>query len=234
MKLGIMQPYLFPYVGYFQLIYAVDKFVVYDDVSYIKQGWINRNRILLNCKDHIFTVPLKNASSYQNINDTEINMNLYADWKKKFLKTITQSYAKAPYYSTVWALLNRVFDKEVTNISELATASITEVCAYLGINTPFEHTSAIYNNNELKAAERVIDICKTETATIYINPIGGKELYNKEVFKETGLDLFFIKSKPVTYAQFNCEFVPWLSIIDLLMFLPEEKILEYIQSYELV
>lgn len=88
MKIAIMQPYIFPYIGYFQLINAVDKFIIYDDVNYIKQGWINRNKILLNNEDYLFTFPLKNASSYKKINEIELSENLYSKWKIKFFKTL--------------------------------------------------------------------------------------------------------------------------------------------------
>jgi hypothetical protein len=234
MDLGLMQPYLFPYVGYYQLINSVDKFVVYDDVSFIKQGWINRNRILLNCKDYIFTVPLANASSNAAINKTEINYNLYSGWKGKFMKTLAQSYAKAPNYPAAAELIDSILSQNQPTISLLATDSIVSTCNYLGLKKDYVLTSTGYNNNELRAYERVIDICKKEGASRYINPIGGQELYSREVFTNVGLQLNFIKSKSVTYPQFNCAFVPWLSIIDLLMFLSKEQILEYLSAYELI
>ena len=210
MILGIMQPYLFPYIGYFQLITAVDKFVVYDDVSFIKQGWINRNRILLNCTDHIFTVPLSNASSFQNINNTEINYKLFPAWKAKFMKTLAGAYGKAPYYKEAAALIDDMLSQNQPTISQMAVTTITGTCDYLGLKKDFVTTSAGYNNNDLKAYERVIDICKKENAQAYINPIGGQELYSREIFEKEGLRLNFIKSKGITYQQFNCTFVPWL------------------------
>ena len=234
MVLGIMQPYLFPYIGYYQLINAVDKFVVYDDVNFIKQGWINRNRILLNCNEHIFTVPLSNVSSFQAINKTEINYKLFPAWKAKFLKTLAQSYTKAPNYAAVSELIDNTLSQNQATISQMAATSIVETCQYLGIEKKFVLTSEIYHNNDLKAYERVIDICKKEGAIAYINPVGGQELYSKEIFMDAGLKLNFIKSKSVTYPQFNCAFVPWLSIIDLLMFLSKEEILAFINSCELI
>lgn len=217
MRLGIMQPYVFPYIGYFQLIHSVDKFVCYDDVTFIKQGWINRNRILLNNSDHIFTVPLKSASSYKTIKETEINSQLYPKWRDKFFKTIEQAYKRAPYCETVLPILHDVFDSEYSSISELAMNSIITVCAYLDIDKD-TCTSEVYNNTDLSAQERVLDICRQEQASQYINVQGGKELYSKEAFAKEGIELLFIVPQKVEYKQYNEEFTPWLSIIDVLMF----------------
>ncbi len=234
MVLGIMQPYLFPYIGYYQLVHAVDKFVVYDDVNFIKQGWINRNRILVNCSDHIFTVPLANQSSFQTISNTEINYKLFPQWKSKFMKTIAGSYSKAPNYTEAAGLIENMLSQNQATISQMAATTIVDIYRYLGLEKEFVLTSAIYKNDDLKAYERVIDICNKENASAYINPIGGQELYSKDIFSQAGLTLNFIRSNKVVYPQFNCEFVPWLSIIDLLMFLSKEQIREYLSAYELI
>ena len=229
-----MQPYIFPYIGYFQLINSVDRFVVYDDVTFIKQGWINRNNILLNGKPHLFSVPLKNASSFTLIRNIELNHNLYKSWKEKFLKTLVQSYKKAPNYEQVFGLISGVLNKECITISELAVNSIVSTCNYLNIPTEFVLTAAGYDNDGLKAKDRVIDICKREHAGAYINPIGGMELYDKADFEQNGLQLNFIKSLPLKYPQNTDEFVPWLSIIDIMMFNDKEQIGLFLKNYELV
>ncbi len=229
MKLGVMQPYIFPYIGYFQLINAVDRFVVYDDVTFIKQGWINRNRILLNGAPHIFTVPLKNASSYVAIGKTEINKPLYEVWSRKFLKTLA-GYAKAPHYAVVHDLVSGVLNGGHDTICSLAADSITATCDYIGIATAFVPTATHYNNNGLKAQERIIDICKKVGADTYINATGGKDLYNKEDFERAGLTLKFIKTHSITYPQSGNEFVPWLSIIDVMMFNTPDTILGYLKE----
>jgi WbqC-like protein family len=233
MTIGIMQPYIFPYIGYFQLISAVDKFVLYDDVMFIKQGWINRNRILLNGEPHVFTVPLKNASSFTAIAQTGINQQLYPGWKTKFFKTLSQAYAKAPQYTRVIELLEEVFYGPWQTIGELASGSVTATCRYLGITTPFVPTAIHYGNSDLKAEERVIDICRREGASVYINAAGGKELYSEDHFSRAGLGLRFIKSGSIVYPQFSATFVPWLSIIDVLMFNTPEDALRLINQYEL-
>jgi hypothetical protein len=232
MTIGIMQPYIFPYIGYFQLIKAVDKFIVYDDVAYINKGWINRNNILISGKASMFTLPLISASQNRLIREIEID-NLEA-WSKKFFKTIEQSYKKAPFYQEILGSLTEVLQSNPANIGELCTASLKVTCQYLGINTEIVESSVIYNNQYLKAQERILDICIQEKAVHYINPIGGMAIYNKQLFADNKILLNFIKSKPIQYKQFNNEFVPWLSMIDLLMFCSIEAIHEYLKEFELV
>lgn len=232
MTIGIMQPYIFPYIGYFQLINRVDKFIVYDDVAYINKGWINRNNILINGKASMFTLPLINASQNRLIREIETD-NLEA-WSRKFLKTIEQSYKKAPFYQETLAMLTQVFQSDPANIAELCTESLKATCQYLGINTEIVDSSVIYKNQHLKAQERILDICLQENADHYINPIGGMAIYDKQLFADNKILLNFIKSKPVKYKQFNNEFVPWLSMIDLLMFCSVEAIHDYLKEFELV
>lgn len=232
MKLAIMQPYIFPYIGYFQLIKAVDKFVIYDDVNFINRGWINRNRILVNGKDSLFTIPLKEASQNKLINEIEVNWD--DAWKSKWLKTLEQSYKKAPYFQQVRPIIEQTLEQEKTIFSEIIVENLKLINAYLGITTEIISSSSIYQNTELKAQTRIVDICVQEKANHYINPIGGIELYQKEVFEEQGMQLNFIKSKPVQYPQLKNDFVPWLSIIDVLMFNSVEQIQTFLDSYELV
>ena len=235
MKLAIMQPYLFPYIGYFQLVAAVNKFVIYDDVNFIKGGWINRNNILINKKSNLFTVPLNKASSNTLINETTINLKFYNIWKVKFLRSIEQSYKKSPYFTDVYNLIENVLEiNENDLISELAVNSIKNVCDYLQLDTEICETSENYNNKIKSGQERVLDICGIEKASHYINPIGGIELYSKNTFKENGIVLNFIKSKPIIYSQFDNDFSPWLSIIDVLMFNSISEVNTMVNQYELV
>lgn len=234
MKLAIMQPYLFPYIGYYQLINAVDKFIVYDDVNFIKQGWINRNNVLVNGKPSLFTVPLENQSSFSKINETLINQKFYPIWKKKFLKTIKQNYNKAPFFKEILPLIQLTFDIETNSLSALAKNSLKMVSNYIGITTVFEDSSTIYQNQNLSSQNRVIDICKKEKATVYINAVGGSELYSKKDFSDNNITLHFLKSTTSSYGQFDSEFIPNLSIIDVLMFNDVDTIKEFLTSYELI
>jgi hypothetical protein len=233
MKLGIMQPYIFPYIGYFQLINAVDKFVVYDDVNFIKQGWVNRNRILNNGQPIFFTVPLTDASSFKTINQTFISRNIYESFRSKFLKSLAAQYKKAPYFEMVAPMVERVLSSQYDTIGQLALASIKETCEYIGVTTTFVDTSTTYNNADLHAQDRVIDICRKENATTYINVTGGRSLYDKNAFAAQGIELYFISSAPISYPQFKHEFVPWLSIIDVMMFNPKEQVRQMLNQYEL-
>ncbi len=232
--LAVMQPYIFPYIGYFQMVAAVDKFIFYDDVNYIKQGWINRNKILVANGELVFTVPLKKASSFTLIKDTEINLDQYRIWKPKFLQTLAQSYKKAPFYNKAYPLVEEILDSESRTISSLAIQSVQKVAAYLQLETEFAVSSEVFDNRELERQERLLDICKTENALHYINAVGGQELYEKEDFQREGIQLNFIKTLPVQYSQFKNEFVPWLSIIDVMMFNSKEDIRLLLNKYEML
>lgn len=234
MKLAIMQPYFMPYIGYFQLINTVDKFIFYDDVTFIKQGWINRNQILINNQASLFSIPLSNASSHVLIKDVLITEKAYEKWKKSFLNSIFFSYKKAKNYETVFNLIHTILDEKPKTISELAIRSVIDVSRYLGVQTEFEVSSEIYQNTHLSGQNRVLDICGNEKATTYINPIGGVELYSKNAFLQHGIDLFFIQSNMSIYKQFSDEFVPFLSIIDVMMFNDIEEIQDQLKSFNLV
>jgi hypothetical protein len=235
MKIAVMQPYIFPYIGYFQLINAVDKFVFYDDVNYIKGGWINRNNILLNGKKNLFTIPLKNASSFQTINETEIHTQLYQIWVKKFLRSIEQSYKKAHNFDEIYHLIKKVFEINYKYISDLCIYSVELISNYLALNVGFEKSSEKYSNSKgFDKADRLINICQLNEVNTYINPSGGKELYQKETFKEHNIDLLFIENIITFYPQFNNDFVPTLSIIDVLMFNSKEAVIEMLNQYKLV
>ena len=214
-----MQPYLFPYIGYFQLMHAVDRFVVYDDVTFIKQGWINRNRLLINGEASFFVVPVKHASSFSLIRDTLIDDDpQHRRWVEKLLKTFDLAYRRAPEFARVFPLIEAVFTRSTTRVAELAMESLKIVSDYLEIRTPWVVSSAAYGNAHLKGERRVIDICRIEDASAYVNPSGGTDLYSRERFAAEGLALAFLKPRLQEYRQFKEPFVPWLSIIDVLMF----------------
>ncbi len=232
MKLAIMQPYIFPYIGYFQLINAADRFVILDDVNYINKGWINRNNILVNGKANMFTIPLKDASQNKLIN--EITVSDDAKWQAKFLRTIELNYKKAPCYDNVYPVIAEILNSGINKIADLNYYSITRINEYLGIHTEIVSTSSVYQNTVLKGQDRIIDICIKEKATDYINPIGGVELYSKEAFGKNNLNIQFIKTGTIVYEQFKHQFVPWLSIIDVMMFNSPEVIKDILNQYEFI
>ena len=229
MTTAIMQPYLFPYIGYFHLIAACDTFVVYDDVNYIKQGWINRNRILIQGKPNYITFELINSSSFKKINTIELKKD-----RSKNLKSVEQAYKKAPEFTNIFPMIEEIILYKNDNLSEFITNSLIRLCNYMGLKPKILISSNLEKNNDLTGEEKVIHICENLNSKKYINPIGGLELYSKESFKKTDIDLFFIKSELITYKQFNNEFKPGLSIIDMLMFNSKETVKEFLQKYSLI
>jgi hypothetical protein len=232
MRLAIMQPYFLPYIGYLQLLNGVDKFVLYDDVNYINKGWINRNRILVNGQEYLFTIPLKEASQNKLIN--EIYLSNDPKWRGKLLKTLEQAYKKAPFYSRAFAVTEKIINLDAEKLSDWIADGFRILVDYLDIQTEIVSSSSIYQNTNLKAQERILDICQQEKAAHYINPIGGMELYDKTVFEQNHIRLNFIKAKPIVYPQFKNEFVPWLSIVDIMMFNEVSTIQGFLNEYELV
>lgn len=230
-----MQPYLFPYIGYFQLIQAVDKFVIYDDVQYMKGGgWINRNRVLVNKSPYTFTFSVKKDSFEKNINERYFNQNFNKE-RKKFLKTITESYGKATNFNEVFPLIEESLQVNIQeqNISDVITRSIKMIADYLGIDTQFILSSDLEKSSENRA-ERIIEINRLLDTNHYINAIGGKELYSKEYFEEKGIELNFLRTnEDLTYEQNTNNFVPNLSIIDVLMNNSKKEIRYLLSNYTL-
>ncbi len=231
-RLAIMQPYFFPYIGYFQLIAAVDQFIVYDNIKYTKKGWINRNRMLQNGKDVMFSLPLKSDSDYLDICQRTVAADFNRD---KLLNQFKGTYRHAPYFEQTFPLVEQIVRYEDTNLFRFLHHSIVKTCEHLGIATEIRISSGIAMDHELKNQDKVLALCEAVGATTYINTIGGMELYSKETFRERGIELKFIRSKPFEYPQFGNEFVPWLSIIDVMMFNPVETIRTCITTnYELI
>lgn len=230
MKIAIMQPYFFPYVGYYQLVNVSDKFIFYDDVNFIKNGWINRNRILVNNSPNYITIQLKKASPFKLINQIE-----FTDNRLKIGKTIQMAYKKAPYFEQVWPVVNEVLNYQSDKIRDIAIKSITEVFKYLGVSKEFELSSEKYSNTkQQERTERLISICKENRAQTYYNSQGGVNLYSKDYFKKNGLDLYFIIPETIIYKQFAEQFSPNLSIIDVMMFNEPEKINRMLNRYVLI
>ncbi len=228
-----MQPYFMPYIGYFQLINAVDKFVVYDNIEYTKKGWINRNRILVNGKDEFITIPLKKDSDFLPVNKRYL-ADFFPDERIKLLRKIKEMYRKAPCFTEIFPLMEEILIFENKNLFDFILHSLKIICRYLQIKTAFVTSSTIQIDHNLKSEQKVIAICKSLNANIYINPIGGMELYSKSNFEENKIQLQFLKSNPVTYLQYQYDFVPWLSIIDVLMFNSIEEISVMLDKYELI
>lgn len=232
MKIAIMQPYFFPYLGYWQMFFAVDKFVLLDDVNFIMRGYINRNSILMNGKAHLFSIPLDKPSQNKLIKDTKIKF-AQKD-RENFLKTITLAYKKAPFYDKFFPVFKDIVENVDDDLTNYIKYSFEQVKNYLGLDTEILISSQIEKDNTLHAQDGIIEINKRLGATQYINAIGGQELYNKSDFDNAGIKLNFIKMLPVEYKQFKGDFVSNLSFIDVLMFNDTETIKEYLSKYELL
>jgi hypothetical protein len=227
-----MQPYFLPYIGYFQLLAAVDRFVVYDDIKYTKKGWISGNRMLMDGRDVKFSLALKAGSDYLNVRDRELAPSFDRD---KLLNRFRGAYQRAPHFDQTFPLLERIVRFEDVNLFRFLHNSIIEVSGHLRIGTVMVISSSVAIDRELKGQDRVLALCEAAGADTYINAIGGVDLYSKEVFRERRINLLFIRSRPFEYPQFGAEFVPWLSIIDVLMFNSLDKVKACITAnYELI
>jgi len=210
----------------------VNKFVVLDDVNYINRGWVNRNRLLVNGAAHTFTIPLSGASQNKLICDIELaNEN---SWRDKLMRTIRQSYKQAPCYIPVSELLESLINYPAMRLDEFLFNSLSEIVSYLALDVEIVTTSRLYNNAHLKGQDRILNICKQEQAHIYINPIGGVDLYDHTIFLAQDIQLYFLRSRPISYYQGKTEHIPWLSILDVLMFNEPAAVRQLLAERDLV
>lgn len=229
MTLAIMQPYLFPYIGYFQLLHACDCFVSLNDANFIKRGWINRNRILLDGRDHLFTVPLRNVSQYVTIRDTCI-----ADddgWKRKLIQQLQHAYRKAPRAGEVLPVVTGLIAGAEGSIAALAEEALRATLRLAGLERPIVRASELGLPEGLRGQDRILAICQALGTSTYVNPPGGRELYQAERFHERGMELRFLKVGEVRYDQGGAGFVAGLSIIDVLMWNTPEQVRALLAQY---
>jgi|SRR6185312_2819924 len=235
MRLAVMQPYLFPYLGYYQLVNAVEKFIFFDDVNYINKGWINRNQILQNNEAYRFTLPLIKASQNRLINEIEIAD--FPKWRKDFLKQVEFAYKKAPCFAEVFPWLNTfLHDEDYQLVGKLTADSVRSVARLLGLATEFGFSSELnYKSGENADGEsKILRICEMMGADLYINPKNGQSLYNNGNFEAKNVELRFICMDDIVYPQFQKDkFVPFLSIIDVLMFNGPEQTRGLLDKYTL-
>jgi len=232
MKLAIMQPYFFPYIGYWQLIHAVDRFVIYDDVNFIKKGWVNRNRILINGEPTHITASILKASQNKRICD--LSLDPWPVWKSKMVKSIEMAYRKAAFFAEVYPLIENLVHQETDNLSNYLSYQLQVMASFMGMNTEFVVASRRYKDNDLSGQARILDICKREGATHYVNLQGGQALYERAAFTQCGMDLTFLIPSNIEYKQFGSAYVPWLSIIDVMMFNSKNQLRTMLNKYELV
>jgi len=226
MKLAIMQPYLFPYLGYFQLIREADEFVVYDDVNYIKGGWVNRNYILANGEKQLITLPLQGASPNKLINQISIGR------QHKILQSLRHNYAKAPFFEATFPIIEDILFQKESNLASFLEYQLRAICRYLNIHPVWHTSSKLQKDNELRGQDKVIFICKKLCASHYINSPGGQALYSQDAFQSHEIKLSFISPKPIKYQQFGVNFISNLSIIDVMMFNDPEQCSKLLNNYD--
>lgn len=231
-KVAIMQPYFFPYIGYWQLINCVDIYVIFDDVNFINRGWIDRNRIIINDEIKYINLPVISKSQNKLINEILINKD--ENLTNKLLKKIELAYKRAPHFNDAFSLVEKIIKNKERNLAFFLKDSINAINKYLDINTKIMMSSELNNNKEYKAKYKIIDICKLLGADVYINAIGGKQLYIKDDFISSGIKLLFLRPNCIKYCKNNNKFEPNLSIIDLLMHCSKDEIKKYLLEYELV
>lgn len=231
MKIGIMQPYFLPYIGYFALINAVDKFVYFDNVQYIRRGWVNRNRVKMKNKWLYITLPIKKAPLSATINEIYIVDDQKAINKIK--ETIKHGYSKAPNYEIIKKFIFKHISPGL-NLSELNINLTNEICDYLVIKTEMLVSSKILNNNSMSGTDKIINTCQFLGGHYYVNPIGGLDLYPRKKFQESNIQLGFLKINGISYSQGQYEFIPNLSILDVLMWNSKEEINNMLTRYEII
>ncbi len=234
--IGVMQPYFFPYIGYYQHVFACDQFVFLDDVDYSKLEYVGRNNLLVQKRKTPFGVEMSGGRSSNSL-IKDLLLNPAPKWRAKMLKTIELNYKKTPHFHAVMdEIVSPVMLGAQTHVAELNRASIKACCEYLEIETTFVDTSVIYEKKNLFGSDRVRNICQLENATTYINSIGGKELYYHDEFAEDGLALKFLKPdmEAMVYSQGKSPWTPYLSILDVLMWNDRSRVQSFLSEYELV
>ena len=237
MKVAIMQPYTFPYIGYFQLINYVDKWVIFDDTQYISKGWINRNRMLhpdVKKEWQYFTVPVKKHSRESRINNIEINDNL--EWRDELLRKLTSYKKKAPFYAETVEFIGDCINFKCSSLSEWVAHTLKSTCDYLEV--PFEYS--IFSKEDINtekvthAGQWALEISDAMDAEEYVNLPGGYSIFNENEFLAKNIKLHFLKSNLTPYIQRRGYFVPGLSILDVMMWNNKDKIHEMLADYEIV
>ena len=229
MTIAIHQPKFLPYIGYWQLINSVETFVILDDVNFVKKAYINHNFILIDEKLHKFSLELKSASQNKLINQIEIGKN-----SLKILKTIELNYKKKPYFKKVFPILEDIFSYKEKNLAKFIGHSLEKICNYCEIKTNLVYSSTINKNNNLKAQNKIIEICQKLNIKNYIQVIGGKDLYDKNKFIKKNINISFLDTKIKKYNQSKYNFTSHLSIIDIMMHNSKDVINDMLNNYKLI
>lgn len=192
MKITIMQPYFLPYIGYFQLMSAVNEFVILDDVNYIKRGWINRNRILVDGKEMYITKPIRGASQNKRINELQFVDD--PGIGENMLRTISYAFRKSLFYLESEELFRNVILNTELRVPEYLEYSLIKLCEKLDIKVKISRASSYRNMLHASGQDGIIELCKILGCDSYYNAIGGQKLYDKKAFSSEGIELNFVKT----------------------------------------
>lgn len=223
-----MQPYIFPYIGYFQLANYVDHFVLYDDANYINRGYINRNSILYNGRPKRFTLPVISSSQNKKISELRFTDDLH-----KPLELIRHAYSRSPNFENVYKLAENVFTTSERSITIVCENALNAIFDYLNLKVRILRSSKLNYDRTLGAADKLIAISRSLGASSYVNSAGGIALYDKEYFSKNRCELSFLEMRPFKYPQGQSEFVPNLSIIDILMWCEKRDVVEALANYKI-
>ncbi|MFC4274307.1 WbqC family protein [Achromobacter aloeverae] len=232
MRLAIMQPYFLPYLGYWQLLVAADRFVIYDNVNYIKGGWVNRNRVLISGLPGYITVPLHQATPYKQIIETQVQAGTH--WRDKMCKTLENCYRRAPYFAESFPVLERIIRHPEANLASYLSNQLSIVADHLDLPASIVLASDVHPMGTTTGEARVLEICAREGASHYVNSVGGMALYDTGTFRSHGIELQFLKSRGSPYPQRAKPFTPHLSIADVLMEVGKEGAQRLLREYDLI
>ena len=233
-RIAIMQPYLFPYIGYWQLIQAVDLYVVADNVHYIKHHWINRNRILgEGNQPHPFGIEISHANGERPISETKrVVSRKQAEYLCRVLKFY---YSKAPYYKEAMEVIKPILMDEEADLTRYLVKQLKEVSRYLGIGTEIILLSDVTERGDCTAPEIIRRVCELLGHSTFTSSINGNKYYDKESFRKMGINLeFLVRDEDICYKQRCDKFVPDLSIIDAMMYCSREELHGMIDRYHFV
>ena len=228
-----MQPYFLPYLGYWQLLHAVDKFVIYDNIEFSKRGWFHRNQILMNNEAKLFSLPIKKDSDFLDVRERYIADDGLKQLRK-IVGQIKSAYSKAPHFKEVIPIIEQLFLYDEKNLFKYILNAIKSIKKEIKIDTEIIVSSEVEIDHSLKGENKVLAICKQLNASSYLNAIGGLELYDRNRFAEEDIPISFIKMDEIIYDQKSSSFVPYLSIIDVLMHNNKEEISKMLDKYSML
>ena len=229
MKVAVMQPYFFPYIGYFQLMHAVDCFVIFDDVQYIERGWVNRNLVRLDDRAIWLTLPVWKAARHLRINERSYALD--DQTRGDVLRRIQACYSRSSNHTEMGALVATIMESSESNVARFNGHLLRVIAGVLGIDCAIVYASETADCGTLRGVERILELCRVLGATHYVNAIGGKALYDEAAFSMQGIKLSFLSSK--IEPPILREGPQHLSIIDTLMTHPVSTIRSMLTHHEL-